>query len=92
MLHADLRPDGLVWNEQQELGGWGGWRRGIYKYFVFICIWFCFFILTIQSYSLEHEYKMKLPSYEECMMAEPCKVKLDVEIHKAAAEKNMITM
>lgn len=45
-----------------------------------------------ESYSLEHEYKMKLPSYEECMMAEPCKVKLDVEIHKAAAEKNMITM
>ena len=53
---------------------------------------FVFFILTIQSCSLEHEYKMKLPSYEECMMAEPCKVKLDVEIHKAAAEKNMITM
>ena len=45
-----------------------------------------------QSVSLEYEYKTKLPSYEECMMAEPCKVKLDVEIHKAAAEKNMITM
>ena len=45
-----------------------------------------------QSCSLEYEYKTKLPSYEECMMAEPCKVKLDVEIHKAAAEKNMITM
>ena len=46
----------------------------------------------VQSCSLEYEYKTKLPSYEECMMAEPCKVKLDVEIHKAAAEKNMITM
>lgn len=45
-----------------------------------------------ESCSLEYEYKTKLPSYEECMMAEPCKVKLDVEIHKAAAEKNMITM
>merc|ERR1711976_408789 len=45
-----------------------------------------------ESCSLEYEYKTKLPSYEECMMAEPCKVKLDVEIHKAAREKNMISM
>ena len=50
------------------------------------------YLPMIQSCSLEYEYKMKLPSYEECMMAEPCKVKLDVEIHKAAAEKNMISM
>ena len=93
MLHADLRPDGLVWDEQQELGGWGGWRRGdLWMLCFYLFVFDFFFILTIQSCSLEHEYKMKLPSYEECMMAEPCKVKLDVEIHKAAAEKNMITM
>ena len=46
--------------------------------------------IIFQSCSLEYEYKAKLPSYEECMMAEPCKVKLDVEIHKTAAEKTMI--
>jgi len=42
--------------------------------------------------SLEHEYKTKLPTYDECMMAEPCKVKVDVGIHSLAAEKNIINM
>jgi len=45
-----------------------------------------------ESCPLEYEYKAKLPSYEECMMAEPCKVKLDVKIHKVTAEKNIISM
>jgi len=45
-----------------------------------------------QRCSLEHEYKTKLPTYDECMMAEPCKVKVDVGIHSLAAEKNIINM
>ena len=53
--------------------------------------WFHYTDIIFKSCSLEYEYKAKLPSYEECMMAEPCKVKLDVEIHKAAAEKTMHT-
>jgi len=38
-----------------------------------------------QPENLEQEYeemmKTKLPTYEECMMAEPCKYNLQVEVH-----------
>ena len=42
-----------------------------------------FFKTYFHKYFQEYEemMKTKLPTYEECMMAEPCKYNLQVEVH-----------